>query len=79
MRACQWCGKGFETKPNPGPAQLFCSAACRGALHTAARRYALRLLDEGFITTANLQAATEAANLIDHREVQRLKLEEGNP
>lgn len=36
-------------------AKRFCDATCRAELHTAARRYALGLLDAGFISIKTLK------------------------
>jgi hypothetical protein len=45
--ACQWCGRPFAARVTGGSRQRFCSAACRHALDTAARRWVLRALEAG--------------------------------
>jgi len=53
--ACAWCGRALPPQSRGLYAARFCSPQHRTALHTAARRYALALLDAGFITATTLK------------------------
>lgn len=36
---CKWCERKFVERVTGGSPKRFCSATCRNALHSAARRY----------------------------------------
>ena len=50
--ACVWCHAAYARRATGGTAQRFCSAACRQAFHTAARRHVAREIDEGRLDVA---------------------------
>ena len=52
--ACLWCGKPYARRATGGQPQKFCSSACRRACHTAARRWAVRELEAGRLSVANV-------------------------
>lgn len=45
--ACLWCGATYRRRTTGGSTQRFCATECRSAFHLAARRWALRQIDEG--------------------------------
>lgn len=52
--ACLWCGKPYARRATGGQPQKFCSSACRRACHTAARRWAVREIEAGRLSVANV-------------------------
>ncbi len=55
---CLWCGAPYTArKGGGGPAQRFCSDACRAAFHRGARRWAVRELEAGRLDIADLRNA----------------------
>jgi hypothetical protein len=61
--ACLWCGKAFRSRRRGSP-QVFCTAACRSAFHTAGRRWAERAVACGALMVDDLRNAdTEACTL----------------
>ncbi len=55
---CLWCGAPYTArKGGGGPAQRFCSDACRAAFHRGARRWAVRELEAGRLDIADLRTA----------------------
>ena len=56
--ACLWCGTPYTArKGHGGPAQRFCSDACRAGFHRGARRWAARELEAGRLDIADLRNA----------------------
>lgn len=56
---CAWCSRPLPAQRGGIYTKRFCGAACRAALHTAARRWALSALDAGLITVTTLKGAQE--------------------
>ena len=62
--SCLWCGaayarratggKPYARRATGGQPQKFCSSACRRACHTAARRWAVREIEAGRLSVANV-------------------------
>jgi hypothetical protein len=57
--SCLWCGEAFERREG-GKVQRFCSADHRREYHEAARNWALRALDDGRLTLADIRTASVA-------------------
>ncbi len=53
--ACLWCRATYRRRTTGGSVQRFCSARCRSAFHLAARRWALRQIDEGRLEVGSLR------------------------
>jgi hypothetical protein len=51
---CLWCGGPYARRATGGQPQKFCSSACRRACHTAARRWAVREIEAGRLSVANV-------------------------
>jgi hypothetical protein len=62
--ACLWCGRPFAARVTGGSRQRFCSAPCRHALDTAARRWVLRALEAGLLSADMLKAAQTSARAV---------------
>jgi len=58
---CTWCERPLKAQKSGIYAKRFCSAACRARLHTAARRYGLALVEQGFVSIRQLKE-TPACN-----------------
>jgi hypothetical protein len=69
--ACPWCEKRFKPQRCGSP-QVFCTAACRSAFHSASRRWAERALACGLLTIAELQNSDPQACTL------RERMEEGS-
>ncbi len=55
---CLWCGAPYTVRiGRGGPAQRFCSDACRAAFHRGARRWAASELEAGRLDIADLRNA----------------------
>lgn len=61
MGACLWCCAQFEPRVGGKP-QRFCSPGCRGAFHTAARRWAEDAVARGALTVEELRGDTSGPN-----------------
>ena len=53
--ACVWCEAKYRRRITGGSVQRFCSTDCRSAFHLAARRWALRQIDEGRLEVGRLR------------------------
>jgi hypothetical protein len=58
---CFWCGRGFRPRVTGGRPQRFCSPSHRDTFFSAARAWALKLVEVGLLTPETLRATT--ANL----------------
>jgi hypothetical protein len=56
---CSWCGHTFEIRRG-GKRQRFCGEACRIAFHRGCRVWAMRAVDEGRLTMAEIKKASAA-------------------
>ena len=57
-KACQWCGKPLPPRLNTGGlTKRYCSDTCRHSIHLAARRWAMRAIDDGALTVAEIRNA----------------------
>jgi hypothetical protein len=54
---CPWCGRSFRPRTSGGSDQRFCSAGCRTAFWSAARRWIGRALDVGLLSAEVLKTA----------------------
>jgi hypothetical protein len=70
---CLWCGQGFRPRTSGGSAQRFCSAKHRHEFGSAARRWAVKLIEAGLISAATLKVAGTSV-----RAVQRPFMGETN-
>lgn len=63
--ACIWCTRGYTVaQRRRGSLRRFCSSLCRGAFHTAARKWAIQALTTGVLTVPELRMlAGEACTL----------------
>lgn len=59
---CQWCGSAFIPARKGNQEKRFCSAACRQAFWSAARRWIAMALDTGLLTVANLKRGVAAVH-----------------
>jgi hypothetical protein len=59
---CRWCDRCFAPRRSGGSAQRFCSARCRHAFGTAARRWVMRAVEGGQITVETLKALVSSAH-----------------
>ncbi len=56
--ACAWCEAPYTARTGRGgPAQRFCSDACRAAFHRGGRRWVARELEAGRLDIADLREA----------------------
>ena len=62
---CLFCDSEFERREGGKP-QRFCSAGCRRQYHEAARNWALRALDDGRLTLADIMNPQQEAPRDDH-------------
>ncbi len=53
--ACPWCSKPFEPFKRGGHTKKFCSARCKNAFETAARRYAYAMVKYGLLSVDELR------------------------
>jgi hypothetical protein len=57
-KTCQWCRKPLPPRLNTGGlTKRYCSNACRHSIHLAARRWAMRAIDNGTLTVAEIRDA----------------------
>jgi hypothetical protein len=61
---CSWCRKPFQARSDGGKAQRYCSATCRRAFDGAARAWVRRAIDQGTLTSADLQEASPATRAL---------------
>ena len=54
-RRCLWCDRTFAPRRFGGEPQRLCSTLCRPQFDTAARRWAIKMLDAGELTIKALQ------------------------
>jgi len=73
--ACPWCEKRFKPQRCGSP-QVFCTAACRSAFHSASRRWAERALACGLLTIAELQNSDPQACTLRERTEEGSSLPE---
>ena len=60
--SCLWCGKPFTPRTSGGSGQRFCRPACRNAFWTGARRWVLRAVEAGLLSSAMLKAAKSSVH-----------------
>lgn len=53
---CLWCQRAFRPRTTGGSAQRFCSRSHRHAFGTAARRWAVQVVEAGLLTVETLKA-----------------------
>jgi hypothetical protein len=61
---CRWCSRPFTSRRSGGSAQRFCSARCRHAFGTAARRLVMQAVEEGTIPVEALRANQTSAHAV---------------
>jgi hypothetical protein len=54
---CPWCNRPFRPRTSGGSDQRFCRSACRTAFWSAARRWVMRALQAGLLSTDVLKSA----------------------
>ena len=52
---CRWCDHPFHAVTRGGNVKQFCSTTCKGAFESAARRYALAMVDAGLLSVDELK------------------------
>lgn len=52
---CRWCDRPFHAVTRGGNVKQFCSTTCKGAFESAARRYALAMVDAGLLSVGELK------------------------
>ena len=57
---CLWCEVLFERRRDGRRAQRFCSASCRSAFFSAARRWAVKGVETGILTVGQLRDESSA-------------------
>jgi hypothetical protein len=55
---CAWCSKEFPPKDG----KRFCSASCRSAYHSAAKKYADEMVRAGLLTIDTMKAVSNAVD-----------------
>lgn len=60
-RKCRWCSREFEALKRGGNAKVFCQPSCKGRFETAARRYALAMVEAGLLSVDELKRVTKEA------------------
>lgn len=58
---CLWCGRSFAPRRTGGSKQLYCCAAHRHALGSAARAWAIAAVEAGVISVSLLKAGVSSA------------------
>jgi hypothetical protein len=61
---CAWCGRPFRPRTSGGSDQRFCGAPCRTAVWSAARRWVMRALEVGLLSTDVLKAAPASVHAV---------------
>jgi hypothetical protein len=61
---CLWCGRSFKPRTTGGSAQRFCSAAHRHAFGSAARRWAVRVVEAGLVSVETFKAAGSSVRAV---------------
>ena len=69
MTECLWCTVEFAPARRGGYAKRFCSAGCKSAFETAARRHAYAMMDAGLLSVADLKRVS--ASRATHRDAIR--------
>ena len=52
---CPWCGEPFEPVKRGAHVKRFCSAGCKHAFESAARRYAHAMVEAGLLSIGELK------------------------
>jgi hypothetical protein len=60
--SCPWCGRAFRPRTTGGTDQRFCGAGCRHAFWSAARRWVMRAVDAGLLSSDMLKAVQTSAH-----------------
>ena len=55
MKSCPWCLAPFTPEVRGGHTKKFCSAACKGQFESAARRYALAMVEAGLLSVDQMR------------------------
>jgi hypothetical protein len=69
---CLWCGQPFPQRTTGGSAQRFCCPSHRHAFGTAARRWAVMVVEAGLITVEILKvgpAAQRAGREVSYQQL----------
>jgi hypothetical protein len=61
---CPWCDRAFQPRTSGGTDQRFCSAVCRTAFWSAARRWVMRAVDAGLLSTDVLKDAQNKLSVV---------------
>ena len=61
---CLWCGSPYKPRTSGGSGQRFCRPACRNAFWTGARRWVLRAVEAGLLSSAMLKAAKSSVHAV---------------
>ncbi len=54
--SCPWCDQPFEAKLIGAHKKRFCSPECKGAFHTALRKWGQQALNDGHISITDLRS-----------------------
>lgn len=55
MTPCRWCSRPFPPMKRGGNEKIFCKPKCKSDFETAARRYALAMVDAGLLSVSELK------------------------
>lgn len=67
---CLWCGKSFRPRTTGGSAQRFCCSGHRHEFGSAARRWAVKLIEVGLISPETLKVARTSVRAV-HDPLER--------
>jgi hypothetical protein len=59
---CLWCTSPYKPRTSGASGQRFCRRACRNAFWTGARRWVLRAVEAGLLSSAMLKAAKSSVH-----------------
>jgi hypothetical protein len=61
---CPWCEQRFEPRSSGGTDQRFCRPACRQAFWTAARRWVMRAVAAGLLSSEVLKGPGSSVHAV---------------
>jgi hypothetical protein len=61
---CPWCGRAFRPRTTGETDQRFCGPGCGHAFWSAARRWVMRAVETGLLTTDVLKAAQSSVHAV---------------
>ena len=62
--ACFWCNRPFRARRTGGRSQRFCRPSCRRSFHAAARLWALKAIENGALTVADIRNGLPATRAL---------------